>query len=413
MKILSHYNIILFFSICATIIFFLPEASISLDKAKENNIALNTTSTSTNNLSSTTENVSISNRYKAIHIYTPKEVRALYLSGWGAGSNVVRDRVVKTITNSQANNTKGLNAIVIDIKDYTGYISFNLDNSMKDMDYDYGNIFEVGNTSKKIDNIYKIIESMHDKNIYVIGRIAVFQDPYMPRHNTDMALKDIYGNMWKDKKSLTWVDPSNRDYWKYIVNLSKYSHDIGFDEINLDYIRYPTDGNINIIKLGLASGTTKYNVINNFYQYVGQELKNYVPLSADLFGLVTASEDDLGIGQKMESGLLNFDFISPMIYPSHYGAGFKGISDPDANPKATIRATMSDAYKKVNVLASSTNKDSKIYWDKMRPWIQDFSLRSVYGIKEVNGQIEALRELGINSYLIWNASNVYTQGVTY
>ena len=198
---------------------------------------------------------------------------------------------------------------------------------------------------------------------------------------------------------MTWVNPNSEQYWKYIVNLSKYTYDIGFDEINLDYIRYPTDGNVDNMDLSLASGTTKYETINSFYEYVGEELRDYVPVSADLFGLTTMSKDDMGIGQKIESGLINFDFVAPMIYPSHYGAGFKGMANPDANPYSTIRLTMIEADKKVKALSSNTDESSEVYWSKMRPWIQDFSLHTAYGINEVDAQIRALRELGINSYL--------------
>ena len=146
---------------------------------------------------------------------------------------------------------------------------------------------------------------------------------------------------------------------------------------------------------------------------MGDSLRGVVPVSADLFGLTTVADDDMGIGQRIESGLINFDFVAPMIYPSHYNNGFKGIANPDASPYQTVYVTMKSSKEKVDKLATSTNQSKEYYWNKMRPWIQDFSLRHVYGINEVESQIKALHDLGIDSYLIWNASNRYTRGVGY
>lgn len=406
MKWLTHILIVLV--IIGGVMFF-SDKSQSLtpeDRSVNKNIITDTAATVV-----ATNTEAISKRYKSSHIYTPENVKGLYLSGWGAGNTTIKDRVVNMIDG------KDLNTVVIDVKDYTGLISFHLDTDMIDDDhkYDSGNmsIFEINNTSNKISNIKKLIEDLHSKKIYVIGRIAVFQDPYMPKYKTELSLMAAGGGPWKDKKGLTWVNPNNEEYWKYIVNLSKYSYDIGFDEINLDYIRYPTDGNMDALDLGLASGTTKYNTINNFYEYVGEELRDYVPISADLFGLTTASDNDMGIGQRIESGLINFDFVAPMIYPSHYGSGWKGMANPDTQPYDTIRLTMIEANKKIKALSSDTDESVDVYNAKMRPWIQDFSIGTNYGINEVNAQIRALRELNINSYLIWNASNVYTRGVKY
>ena len=414
MKLRYHASVLFIIFVVAILLFWLPGISRSLD-LKIDNTTVKTTAQN--------NSIVISNRYIAKHIQTPINVRGLYLSGWGAGNTTIKDRVIKMITDSQLSSDTSLNSVVIDVKDYTGLISFKLDKDMIDDNHKYDNgdmsIFEINNTSNKIANIKKLIEDLHNKNIYVIGRIAVFQDPYMPKYKSEVAIKVKENNTksediaWKDKKGLTWVNPNSEQYWKYIVNLSKYTYDIGFDEVNLDYIRYPTDGNVDNMDLGLASGTTKYETINSFYEYVGEELRDYVPVSADLFGLTTMSKDDMGIGQKIESGLINFDFVAPMIYPSHYGAGFKGMANPDANPYSTIRLTMIEADKKVKALSSNTDESSEVYWSKMRPWIQDFSLHTAYGINEVDAQIRALRELGINSYLIWNASNVYTRGVKY
>ena len=343
------------------------------------------------------------------HLSTPTTVKGVYLSAWGAGDTKLRNSVIDLIKETE------LNAVVIDVKDYTGQLSFHLD-PIASTTEKYAPIYAVPNQSSKIKDIRGLIDTLHKENIYVIARIAVFQDPFMSKYKTEIAIKNKsregVGGVWKDKKGLTWVNASSMEYWQYIEALSKYSHDIGFDEINLDYIRFPTDGDMSQMELGLAS-TTKYEIINSFYEYMGDALYDYTPVSADLFGLTTIDEGDLGIGQRIESGLYNFDFVAPMIYPSHYGPGFKGIKVPDSSPYETIRATMLGAKRKVSQLATDTDQTDEYYWSKMRPWIQDFSLHHNYGVTEVQAQIRALHELGIDSYLIWNASNRYTRGVKY
>lgn len=353
--------------------------------------------------------LTISERLNIKHIETPKHVKALYVSAWGASSPILLDPIIEKIDNTE------LNAIVIDVKDYTGYISFKLESLASSTASDtlkYAPIYKYKNISNKISNINNLIKKLHEKNIYIIARIAVFQDPYMPRMRPDLAIHSADGNIWRDKKSLSWVNPKQKEYWEYIKALSLYAHDIGFDEINLDYIRFPTDGDLDYMDLELGS-STKAQIINDFYVYMGDSLRGIVPVSADLFGLTTVADDDMGIGQRIESGLINFDFVAPMIYPSHYNNGFKGIANPDASPYQTVYATMKSSKEKVDKLATSTNKTKEYYWNKMRPWIQDFSIHHVYGVKEVESQIKALHDLGIDSYLIWNASNRYTRGVKY
>lgn len=341
------------------------------------------------------------------HIATPTEVKGLYLSAWGAGDANLSKGVIDIIEASDA-----LNAVVIDVKDYTGLLSFHLISQASNSPA-YEPLYNIPNQSQKIKDVQALIRQLHDKNIYVIARIAVFQDPFISNHNKDWAIKGVDGNAWRDSKGLTWINPKNNEYWQYIEALSRYSYDIGFDEVNLDYIRFPTDGNISEMDLGLAS-SSKYEVINEFYEYMGDALYNYVPVSADLFGLTTANNDDMGIGQKIESGLRNFQFVSPMIYPSHYGSTFLSINDPDSHPYETVKLTMQKAHDKVLQLATDTDMENEsLYWSKMRPWIQDFTIHHAYGVAEIEAQIRALHELGINSYLIWNASNRYTSGVRY
>ncbi len=416
MKILLYTGVIcvfVFFAIVFGVLFFWnknktetsnTQKTSELRNIKEEKNKKEIRKTKESTATSTVEIVEIpltlSEKLNIKHIETPKSVKGLYMSAWGASSPTLLEPVINKIDNTE------LNAIVIDVKDYTGYISFKLEDYASNTPM-YAPIYKYKNISNKIPNINELIQRLHEKNIYVIARIAVFQDPYMPRVRPDMAIVNYDGSIWADNKGLPWINAKEKEYWEYTKALSLYAHDIGFDEINLDYIRFPTDGDLDYMNLALGS-STKAEVINNFYVYMGEALRNIVPVSADLFGLTTVANDDMGIGQRIESGLVNFDFVAPMIYPSHYNNGFKGIANPDASPYQTIYATMKESINKVDKLASNTNQTSHYYWNKMRPWIQDFSIQHVYGIKEVQAQIKALHDLGIESYLIWNASNRYT-----
>ena len=367
--------------------------------------AMSTESSSTMPNTIVIKPLTLSEHLNVTHIPTPEHVRGLYLSAWGAGSSALTNPIVEYIDNTE------LNAVVVDVKDYTGQVSFALEDYGSSTEK-YRAVYQMGNQSKKITDVNALIKRLHDKNIYVIARIAVFQDPLISRMHPEWAIKDKQGGIWHDKKGLSWINPKEQDYWKYVESLANYAYDIGFDEVNLDYIRFPTDGDIDNMYLGLAS-SSRAEVINDFYVYMGDAMYDVVPLSADLFGLTTVATDDLGIGQKIESGLKNFNYVAPMIYPSHYGANFEGIKDPDAHPYDTIYKTMKKSIAKVSQLATDTDMEPDYYMKKMRPWIQDFSLHHNYGVNEINAQIKALHDVGIESFLVWNASNRYTKGVGY
>jgi hypothetical protein len=159
------------------------------------------------------------------HIETPSAVKALYMSSWVAGSNDFRNSLVKIIDETE------LNAVVIDIKDSTGRISFKINDP---------EIEKYGSVENRIRNVRSIIETLHEKKIYVIGRISVFQDPYMTKIKPEWAVKRLSdGGVWKDRKGLSFLDPTKKEVHDYVLKIALESYKLGFDEINLDYIRYP------------------------------------------------------------------------------------------------------------------------------------------------------------------------------
>ena len=322
------------------------------------------------------------------HINTPKEVKALYMSSWVAGSPSFRNTLVKMINNTE------LNAVVIDIKDSTGRVSFEMDVPL---------VKESGSIEKRISNIRELTNMLHQKNIYIIGRISVFQDPYMTKKEPKWAVtKKSDGSVWKDKKGLSFLDPAKKEVHDYTLAIAKGAYEEGFDEINFDYIRYPSDGNISDINYHLKEGETRSDNIEKFFKYLSTEIKKdiNIPISADLFGLTTEAQDDMGIGQVWEKAIPYFDFVCPMVYPSHYPSGYAGYKNPALYP-----------YEVVNkALISATNRNRAINQNinKIRPWIQDFNIGATYTKEMVEAQIKASYNNGLNSWMLWDPSNKYT-----
>lgn len=324
------------------------------------------------------------------HIETPNPVKALYMSSWVAGTPSIRERVVRLIDETEAN------AVVIDIKDYSGKIAFEVDDPK---------LRAVGAAEPRIRDMREFIRELHEKNIYVIGRIAVFQDAYLTKTRPDLALRrEGTDEVWTDKHKLGWLDAGSREVWDYVVAIGKEAWNQGFDELNYDYIRFPSDGDTNTLAYRFYNPATltKHEQIAQFFQYLNEQLSDIpAPISADLFGMTTSNTDDLGIGQLLEDAIPHFDYIAPMIYPSHYPPNWNNIKNPNASPYTVIKLAMEAGIERVEA-ASSTRS-------KFRPWLQDFSLYGVsYGEREVRDQIRALNELGITSWMMWDPKNKYT-----
>ncbi len=323
------------------------------------------------------------------YIDTPKPVRGIYMTSWIASSPNLREPLIGLIEKTE------LNSIVIDIKDYSGKVFFPTNNEQ---------LVNYGTVEPRVVDMKDFIVELHEKGIYVIGRLAVFQDANLVKKRPDLAVKNKKGDqVWKDRKGISWIDPGSQEYWNYILNITLESRKIGFDEVNFDYIRFPSDGDMKDISFPFSSTTRKSIVIKNFFEYLYENLKDTdLKTSADLFGMVTTSEDDMGIGQILENALPYFDYISPMVYPSHYSSTFENINDPESHPYETVYKSMMRAVERANIASSSPHK--------FRPWLQDFSMREKYGTHEVKEQIRATYDSGLDSWLLWSPSNRYTSG---
>ena len=317
------------------------------------------------------------------------ENKGIYLTAYTAGTKSRRQELVELIKNTE------LNSIVIDIKDYSGRIFFDTNISLAD---------EIGSEDVRIPDLAGWLKELKKEGIYAIARIVVFQDPYLAEKLPAIALKSKSGGIWRDWKGLSWVDPTEKLVWDYNLDLAKEAAKLGFDEINFDYIRFPSDGDIKqIVYANLADSTPegKSKVMAEFYKYVDKTLTFYPVLtSADLFGMVLWRSDGLNIGQRLEDAAPYFDFISPMVYPSHYPSGFEGFANPAEHPYEIVYRT----------LVRANDLPDTPYRAKIRPWLQAFDLGAVYTPEMVILQKQATYDANGFGWLLWNASNRYTSG---
>jgi hypothetical protein len=361
-------------------------------------------------------------------VQSPEPLYAIYMSQCVVGTPSFREELVAFVENT------ALNAIVIDIKDYSGTISF----PTNDERFESASLVQCGARDMRA-----FIETLHEKNIYVIGRITVFQDPHYSARFPEQAVQSVSrpGEPWEDFKGLAFVDVSSKPYWDYIVTLSEEAYALGFDELNYDYVRYPSDGPM---KDAQFVNNDKAEALEHFFKYLHNAVSPLdVVTSADLFGYTTILTDDLGIGQQLERALPYFDYIAPMVYPSHYNKGFAGLNDPNEDPYTVIYTSMTEAVRRAlsekttvktlagtpiiehQVIPAQVNEQgllvgttttsvatgwyTKPVYDplKLRPWLQDFDYGKDYTVDDIAAQIQATYDAGLTSWFFWDPANRY------
>lgn len=381
-----------------------------------------------------------------------RAIKGLYMTAdvagdSGAGATRLRQHIV------QLAETTEINGIVIDVKEVCG-------------------------PDVRAEHIQRLITELHQKNIWAIARIVVFKDasqiymhPEWYLHRTayksvvDECAKKKYLRaknpggedsatiFWQDNKGGYWLDPANQNVQEYIVDFSKRIIDLGFDELQFDYIRFPSDGDVEVAQYPSWDGkTAKYKIMKSFFEFLHESLKSYKPdiiLSADLFGYAAIRAGDVGIGQRLEDIGHTFDYVSFMVYPSHYYSGLYMPEDtsralPAVNfnrfqarmhPEVVVARSLAAARdfldgKLLGASATSTVRSfsatstplrssvpiSSISRVRLRPWLEDFFHEDdrlsgrPYGIEKVRMQIDAAESIEPHGWLLWNASNVYTEG---
>jgi hypothetical protein len=351
------------------------------------------------------------------HIKTPEPLKGIYMTQCVASLPSFREGLAKLIDDTE------LNAVVIDIKDYTGTVSFKTGNNEIDT-------LSANGVGCKVADMKEFIEELHNKNIYVIGRVTVFQDPIYAKSHPDLAVhKKSDGGIWKDRKGISFVDPGAKPFWNYTTAIATSSYAIGFDEINFDYIRFPSDGNMNDIFFSHTGTVAKKEMLRKFFEYLDKNFTGTgIVTSADLFGMTTTNTDDLNIGQILEYALLNFDYVAPMVYPSHYPATFNGWPDPNKVPYEIVKFAMDGAVSRTNFLHSEISTTTIVLLDgtvstttpdqrllkrinplQLRPWLQDNDYPVHYTAQMIRKQIQGTYDAGLTSWMLWDPANTYTR----
>lgn len=394
---------------------------------------------SDNSLSDLVADKTNDERIAVLHQPLPEQVKTIYMTSCVAGTPSFRQDLIKLMQETE------INSVIIDAKDYSGTISFPPDSPA------WAPAWQEARCGTR--DMRELIETLHLNDIFVIARITVFQDPFYTNIRPDLAVKKADGvTVWKDNKGLSFIDVAAKDYWDHIVELSVDSYNLGFDELNFDYVRYPSDGPMDDISFPLSQageyGSDKQANLEAFFKYLNEQMdreelfsdyrhentgreKNTPWLSADLFGMTTTNHDDLSIGQVIERAAPYFDFIVPMVYPSHYPKSFLGLGNPNDHPYKVVNYAMASGVDRMTASttrvqgflhqpimttnASGTKSFTGLYEkpvykaSNLRTWIQDFDYGGDYDAADVRAQIQASYDAGVMDWMIWAPSNRYTK----
>lgn len=339
----------------------------------------------------------ILNAYLVDDPRTPVQAKGIFVTGAVAGTGNTMPALTQLVENSS------LNAMVIDIKNDSGEVTYKMGLPLSQ---------EIGAEVRYVSDMPGLVRQLKEKGIYLIARIVAFKDPILAEKKPEYAVKNADGTVFHDNNGLAWVNPYKEEVWDYLIDLSKQAVDLGFDEIQYDYIRFSTAKGIAEADFGAASeGLTKQDAINGFLTKAYETLAPLgVYVSADVFGTIICNESDGElIGQDYVEMAKHCDYICPMVYPSHYVNDAYGIAVPDAKPYELIYASVADGEAK---LAKAREADASVHIAKQRPWLQAFTATWVKGHikyqgKQLQDQTRGAADAGVEEWLLWNAANNY------
>jgi len=281
----------------------------------------------------------------------------------------------------------GLNTVEIDLKDEDGNVSFVNGAPV---------IARHDGAARSYFDPKQAVAQAHKAGIYVIGRVVSFEDPITAVAHPDMAIHKSNGSIWTTSGGLAWLNPYSREAWRYDVAVAVAAAKAGFDEIQFDYTRFPSDGDLSIIRYPGAHPQPMKQTIAAYLRYAASRLHPLgVRVSADVFGL--SATRDLGIGQFPSQIGKVVDTIYPMTYPSHYTPGEFNLPNPNDAPAATVADSLRDFRAQLEGERAA-----------VVPWLQDFSLGRTYSPADVAAQIAAARQADAGGFMLWNADGVYT-----
>jgi len=279
---------------------------------------------------------------------------------------------------------QGLNTIELDVKDENGEVGF------------VPSAVPLAKAIGAAHAYYKprvVARQAHRRGLYLIGRIVTFEDPFLSEKRPGLAIRTADGSIWRNNSGLGWTNPYDRRVWNYNVSLGEAAARAGFDEIQFDYVRFPSDGDVSTIRYPGKHAQPMGWTIPAFVQYAGKRLHPLgVRVSVDMFGL--AASHDLGIGQFPSRISRYVDAVYP-----HYNPGEYNLNDPNAVPGTTVAYSLAD-YEKALLGRKA----------ELVPWLQDFSLGRTYTLSDVRDQIAAARQASARGFMLWNAEGVYSDG---
>jgi hypothetical protein len=330
-------------------------------------------------------------RPRAPLVAPPALVRGLYVNRWAALGQKMWQLI-------EVANTTEVNALVIDVKDDRGFVLYRSRVPLARL------IGADSTMPMRPDRLRAILDSMRAHHIYPIARIVVAKDPLLAGTRLEWAIRSRRdpGKPWLDKNGNPWLDAHQTGVWQYAVDLAKEAVDLGFSEVQFDYMRFPDDKRLVAeATFPLAKGRTRAQVIREQLAFSRQQLKPLgVPFTGDVFGLTATDTTDMGIGQRWESFVDQLDVVLPMSYPSHYAPGTYKLGNPNAHPYAVIDNTIRDAKRRSSHVPNAA---------KIVPWYQDFTLGPPhYGAAEVRAQIKAGVDNGVPGWVLWNPGSRYS-----
>lgn len=316
---------------------------------------------------------------------TPLKVKALYLTVYGIASKKLREAALESIQQND------LNALVIDVKGDRGIIPFKVDLPLAE---------EVG--AQKlilVKDINATLTALKEKGLYLIARIVVFKDDPLAAAKPQWAVKTKGGGVFRDREKLRWVDPFRREVWDYNIAMAKIAAELGFDEIQFDYVRFPDNRGVAFSQPATEDSRTE--AITGFLKAAYQALAPYnVMVAADIFGYVCWNTNDTDIGQKIGPIVEAVDIVSPMLYPSGYQFGIPNYRNPVKNP-----------YEIVNLSLKRAQERTLVSPLRFRPWIQAFRDYAFgggdFGVDRMRIQIKAAEDFGSSGWMFWNPRNIY------
>lgn len=316
----------------------------------------------------------------------PFRPMAVYLSVYGAGNRALRHAALALAA------ATAINAIVVDVKGDGGIIPYR---SAIPLAAAVG-----AQRAIMIGDLPSFVADLHERGLYAIARIAVFEDNFLALARPSSAVHTRDGSLFRDRQGLAWTDPFDATARAYNIDVAVEAARAGFDEIQFDYVRFPDAPGLSYQQPATAS-TSREAAIEEFFREARRTLAPYnVFVAADIFGYVCWNTDDTHIGQQIEhlAGLV--DYLSPMLYPSGFQFGIPGYRHPVQHPYEIVSLSLREAGRRTHL--------APVHF---RPWLQAFRDYAfggrAFGPAEVSAQIEAAEEFGADGWMLWNPRNVY------